>query len=193
MSHRNRFRCCVLFAALGGFLSSCLAEATIEPADDSAAIPPGKVEPGVDAGRDASADAGKDSGTDAAGSCVPTTFTGTLTIAARSGSAPAVGTSCNVTVGPRSSDGFCHVSVLCGGTEWYATERTANGYLPSCTLTAGGFTAGTDPDTTSAGDGSDPALTLSMTSLSIRDDASGAHGTFQFSGTPAFEPVGPGC
>jgi hypothetical protein len=193
MSHRNRFRPSVLSVALVGLLPSCLGEATIEPADASAAIPPVRIEPGVDAGRDASTDAGKDSGADAAGSCVPTSFTGTMTIAARSGSAPAVGSSCSLTVGPRDSDGFCHVSVLCAGTEWYATEGTANGYLPSCTLTASGFAVGTDPETTSAGNGSDPALALSMTSLSIRDDASGANGTFQFSGTPAFEPVGTGC
>jgi len=67
--------------------------------------------------------------------------------------------------------------------------------LPSCTLTASGFGVGTDLETTSAGDASgyDPALTLSMTRLVIRDDASGVHGAFQFSGTPSFDPVGPGC
>jgi hypothetical protein len=185
MSQRNRFRSCVLSVVVVGFLASCLGEATIEPAEPSTAIPPGKIDPGVDAGKDA----GKDSG----GSCVPTTFAGTMSIQTRSGSAPATGTSCSLTVGPKSSTGACHVSVLCGGREWYATDGTANGYLPSCTLTASGFSAGQDPLTTSGGDGDDPALTLSMTSLSIWDDASGANGSFQFGGTPSLHPVGPGC
>jgi hypothetical protein len=193
MSPRHRFRSLVVSVALVGSLASCLGEATIEPADASATVPPRKIEPGIDAGRDASSDAGRDAGTDAAGSCVPTSFAGTMTIQARSGSAPAVGSSCTLTVGPRDSDGFCHVSVVCGGSEWYATQGTGNGYLDSCTLTASGFSVGSDPATTSAGNGSDPALTLSMTGLSLKDDTSGVHGAFQFSGTPTFEPVGPGC
>jgi hypothetical protein len=174
--------------ALVGFLASCLGEATIEPADSSGSIPPIWVQPGVDAGtgRDAGTDAGRDSG----GSCVPTSFAGAMTIQTRSGSAPAIGTSCGLTVGPRIANGSCHVSVLCNGREWYATQATY-GYLPSCTLTASGFSVGTDPETTSAG--GDPALTLSMTSLSLRDDASGANGLFQFGGTPTFHAVGPGC
>jgi hypothetical protein len=188
MSHR--IRSFVVSVALVGALPSCLGEATIEPADASTSTPPGKVEPS----KDASTDAGKDAAADTATSCFPTSFTGTMTIQARSGSAPAVGTPCNLTVGPRNTNGNCRVNVVCGGSEWYAT-RTDNGYLPSCTLTATGFTVGTDTETTSAGDGSgnDPALTLSMSSLSIKDDALGAHGAFQFSGTPSFDPVGPGC
>jgi hypothetical protein len=189
MSQSNRFRSCVLSVALVGFLASCLGEATIEPADSTNPTPPIWVQPGVDAGRDASTDAGKDGG----GSCVPTTFAGTMSIQTRSGSAPAIGTSCNLTVGPRDSDGFCHVTVVCSGREWYATLGSENGYLPSCTLTASGFSAEQDPLTTSGGDGDDPALTLSMISLSIRDDASGANGSFQFGGTPTFHAVGTGC
>jgi hypothetical protein len=188
MSQRNRFRSSVLSVALLPLLASCLGEATIEPADSDLVVPPGKVEPGVDAGRDA----GKEAGTDSGGSCVPTSFAGTMSIQTRSGSAPAVGTSCSLTVGPRDSDGLCRVSVLCSGREWYATQSN-NGYLDSCTLAASGFSVGTDPETTSAGNGSDPALTLSMTSLSIRDDTTGVNGSFQFAGAPTFHAVGPGC
>ncbi len=186
MSHSTRFRSLALSLAVGS-LPGCLGEATIEPADASTSTPPGKVEPG----RDASTDASRDAAPDTASSCAPTSFDGTMTIQVRSGSAPAVGTSCNLTVGPRDSSGDCRVSVFCSGSEWFATGTT-NGYLPSCSLTAGGFSVGADPQTTSQ-DGADAALTLSMTSLSIKDDTSGAHGAFQFSGTPRFEPVGPGC
>jgi hypothetical protein len=185
MSHR--IRSFVVSIALGGSLSSCLGEATIEPADASTSNPPGKPEPT----RDASTDANKDAAVDTATGCVPTSFTGTMTVQARSGTAPAVGTSCALTVGPKDSTGDCRVYVVCSGSEWYATGSN-NGYLPSCTLTASGFSVAADPQTTSQ-DGADPALTLSMTSLSIKDDASGVHGAFQFSGAPSFDPVGPGC
>jgi hypothetical protein len=174
----------VLLIASASLLPGCLGEASIEPVDGSIPSGPIKPQPGTDAGRDATTNPT---------TCTPTTFVGTMTIRSRSGSAPPAGTSCSLTVGPRDSGGFCHVSVICAGREWYATQGTQNGYLGSCTLTATGFTVTSDPQTTSAGNGGDPALTLSMTSLTIQDDTTGANGAFQFTGTTSFQPVGPGC